>query len=43
MAWAADATFQFKNFKVIAVGRDDGLADKAGGSSTARRGASTSP
>jgi len=31
MAWAADATFQFKNFKVIAVGRDDGLADKAGG------------
>ena len=31
MAWAADATFQFKNFKVIAVGRDAGLADKAGG------------
>jgi hypothetical protein len=31
MAGAADATFQFKTFKVIAVGRDDGLADKAGG------------
>jgi len=31
MAGAADATFQFKNSKVIAVGRDDGLADKAGG------------
>jgi hypothetical protein len=31
MAGAADATFQFKNSKVIAVGRDDGLADKRGG------------
>ena len=30
MARAADATFQFKNFKVVAVGRDDGLAHKAG-------------
>jgi len=31
MAGAADATFQFKNSKVIAVGCDDGLADQAGG------------
>jgi len=31
MAGAADVTFQFKNSKVIAVGRDGRLADKAGG------------
>ena len=31
MAGAADAAFQFENFKVIAVGRDSGFADKAGG------------